>query len=42
MIFNNNIAGKLMVMVATKTIDGHRIVVRDKGKRYGLNGIKLY
>lgn len=40
MIFNNNIAGKLMVMVA-KTIDGHRIVVRNKGKRYGLNGIKL-
>lgn len=40
MIFNNNIAGKLMVMVA-KTIDGHRIVVRNEGKRYGLNGIKL-
>lgn len=26
---------------AYKTIDGHRIVVRNKGKRYGLNGIKL-
>lgn len=40
MIFNNNNVGRLMVMVA-KTIDGHRIVVRNKGKRYGLNGIKL-